>query len=57
VVGYRNGEYVQYYFKTYSLISSLLQDTLNMVQQNSSVSLPTGQKMPILGFGTWNVSS
>ncbi|XP_018303395.1 alcohol dehydrogenase [NADP(+)] A [Mycetomoellerius zeteki] len=27
-----------------------------MVQQNSSVSLPTGQQMPILGFGTWNAS-
>ncbi|EGI64604.1 PREDICTED: 1,5-anhydro-D-fructose reductase-like isoform X1 [Acromyrmex echinatior] len=27
-----------------------------MVQQNSSVSLPTGQQMPILGFGTWHAS-
>ncbi|XP_018352761.1 PREDICTED: 1,5-anhydro-D-fructose reductase-like [Trachymyrmex septentrionalis] len=27
-----------------------------MVQQNTSVSLPTGQRMPILGFGTWHAS-
>ncbi|KYN14997.1 PREDICTED: alcohol dehydrogenase [NADP(+)] A [Trachymyrmex cornetzi] len=27
-----------------------------MAQTNSSVSLPTGQQMPILGFGTWNAS-
>ncbi|KYN01044.1 PREDICTED: 1,5-anhydro-D-fructose reductase [Cyphomyrmex costatus] len=27
-----------------------------MVQQNLSVSLPTGQQMPIIGFGTWHAS-
>lgn len=37
-----------------SAVALSLQDTLIMVQEMSSVSLPTGQKMPILGFGTWN---